>query len=259
MFTFKDYARYYDLLYRDKDYRGEVDFVNSLIKKYTPGAKSILELGCGTGGHAEHLVKRGFAVHGIDISDDMLRMAERRYKGFPPELKAKTNFEKRDVRTARLGRKFDIVLSLFDVMSYQLSNNDLISAFLTAKEHLNDGGVFIFDCWYGPGVLTDPPTTRFKEIEGEDIVVTRIAEPTIHIHDNIVDVNYNIFIRNKSTQLVEEIREKHCMRYLFYPEVEMILSTVGFEVISFLEFMKNEKPGEGAWNACFVCKVCESG
>ena len=254
MSVFGDYARYYDELYRDKDYAGETLFIRELLQKFIPEARSILELGCGTGGHAEHLAKAGFSIHGIDRSRDMLKRAEKRRSELPMELQSRMFFEHGDIRTTRLGKKFDIVLSLFDVMSYQLSNKDLISAFVTAKENLNDGGVFIFDCWYGPGVLTDPPTTRLKEIEGEDVVVTRIAEPTIHIHDNLVDVNYHIFIRDKGTQKVEEIREKHCMRYLFYPEVEMILSTVGFELISFLEFMKNEKPGEGAWNACFVCR-----
>jgi len=254
MSVFGGYARYYDLLYQDKNYADETLFIRELLQKFSPEARSVLELGCGTGGHAECLAKAGFNIHGIDRSRNMLKRAEKRRSELSMELQSRMVFEHGDIRTARLGRKFDIVLSLFDVMSYQLSNKDLISAFLTAKEHLNDGGVFIFDCWYGPGVLTDPPTTRLKEIEGEDVVVTRIAEPTIHIHDNLVDVNYHIFIRDKGTQKVEEIREKHCMRYLFYPEVEMILSTVGFELISFLEFMKNEKPGDGAWNACFVCR-----
>ena len=99
MSVFKDYARYYDLLYRDKDYAGEAEFVNSLIGKYTTDTKSILELGCGTGGHAEYLAKLGYTVHGIDISKDMLQMAESRHAKFSQSLKNKIKFEIGDVRT----------------------------------------------------------------------------------------------------------------------------------------------------------------
>jgi len=43
------YARYYDLLYADKDYAGEAAYVAGLIRQRLPGATRILELGSGTG------------------------------------------------------------------------------------------------------------------------------------------------------------------------------------------------------------------
>ena len=49
---FADYARYYDLLYRDKDYAAAAEYVAGLIRKFHPSARSILELGSGTGIHA---------------------------------------------------------------------------------------------------------------------------------------------------------------------------------------------------------------
>ena len=50
----------------------------------------------------------------------------------------------------------------------------------TAAKHLKPNGVFIFDFWYGPGVLTDPPVVRLKRLENEEIEVLRIAEPVMH-------------------------------------------------------------------------------
>jgi hypothetical protein len=70
--VFTDYARYYDLLYRDKDYAVEGDYVAGLIKKYHPVAQSILELGSGAGIHANLLAKKGFTVHGIERSPETL-------------------------------------------------------------------------------------------------------------------------------------------------------------------------------------------
>ena len=51
MSVFKDYSNYYDLLYSDKDYEAEADYIDHLIQKNNPGAKTILNLGCGTGKH----------------------------------------------------------------------------------------------------------------------------------------------------------------------------------------------------------------
>ena len=73
--VFSDYARYYDLLYRDKDYAAEAEYVAGLIRKFHPSARSILELGSGTGMHAIHLAKQGYEVTGIDISPDMINIA----------------------------------------------------------------------------------------------------------------------------------------------------------------------------------------
>jgi len=75
MSVFNKYSRYYNLLYRDKDYAGEADYVHELIRKYSPDAKSLLDLGCGTGRHAFPLAKKGYSVTGVDISEEMLAVA----------------------------------------------------------------------------------------------------------------------------------------------------------------------------------------
>ena len=62
---------------------------------------------------------------------------------------------------------------------------NLLSAFEVAKNHLNENGIFIFDFWYGPAVLTDLPSARVKRLENEDIKVTRVAEPVLHSQQNI--------------------------------------------------------------------------
>jgi 2-polyprenyl-3-methyl-5-hydroxy-6-metoxy-1,4-benzoquinol methylase len=66
--VFEDYVAYYDLLYQDKDYAREAEFVHRLIQDEMPGAVSILDLGCGTGTHAAIFAEMGYSVHGIDHS-----------------------------------------------------------------------------------------------------------------------------------------------------------------------------------------------
>lgn len=222
--VFNAYASYYDLLYRDKDYSAEAEYVAAHIRKQTPKAKRILELGCGTGVHAEHLARMGYTVHGVDMSEAMLARAEARKAALPPDVAARLSFGIGDVRTVRTGETYDAVISLFHVMSYQTTNVDLKAAFETASVHLQSGGLFLFDFWYGPAVLTQKPEVRIKRLENDEIKVIRIAEPMMHVNDNVVDVNYTVFIEVKVTGQVEQINETHQMRYLFLPEMQCYFS-----------------------------------
>ncbi|MEX2016820.1 MAG: hypothetical protein WD873_09250 [Candidatus Hydrogenedentales bacterium] len=60
MSNFQKYAAFYDLLYRDKDYAAEAAYVAGTIRSAVPGARSILELGSGTGRHGRLLAGLGF-------------------------------------------------------------------------------------------------------------------------------------------------------------------------------------------------------
>jgi SAM-dependent methyltransferase len=252
MAVFGAYARYYDLLYRDKDYAGEAQYVHNLIQRYVPGARSILELGCGTGAHAVLLVREGYSIHGVDLSTDMLERAEARLAEMPPEQASRLKFSPGDIRAVRINGSFDAVISLFDVISYQTTNEDLKAAFATAKAHLKPGGVFIFDCWYGPAVLSDRPAVRVKRVENEEIAVTRIAEPVLYPNDNCVDVNHQLLIKHKASGAIEELRECHRMRYLFMPEIKELFAGAELEMVASYAWMTDREPGFDAWNVCFV-------
>jgi len=249
--VFDAYARYYDLLYQDKDYAGEAEYVAAHIRKQVPQAKRILELGCGTGAHAEHLARIGYTVHGVDISEAMLARAEARKAALPRDVAALLSFSLGDVRTARTGETYDAVISLFHVMSYQTTNAALEAAFATAKVHLNPGGLFLFDCWYGPAVLSDSPVVRVKRLEDDEIEVLRIAEPVMHYNENVVDVNYQVMITERATGRLEQVREMHRMRYLFMPEIDLLARMLDMKRVFALEWMGEEVPGAQSWGACF--------
>ena len=253
MNVFGNYARYYDLLYRDKDYVGEAQFIHRLIQTYAPDAENILELGCGTGNHAVLLAKEGYQIHGVDFSYQMLQKASDRLSQFPTQLVSKLEFSQGDIRTVRLDKQYDAVISLFHVISYQTTNEDLQAAFATVKAHLKPGGVFIFDCWYGPAVLSDRPTVRIKRLEDDEISVTRIAEPVMHPNDNLVDVNYQVFIKDKNTGAVDELQETHRMRYLFKPEVDLLVAPQ-FESLECREWMTNRNAGFDTWSVYFMLR-----
>lgn len=245
MENFNLYAEYYNLLYKDKNYLKEAEYVEKLFLKSNPNAKTILDLGCGSGRHAYEFYRKGYKVTGVDISEGMLDLA----KNLPPN---DINFSFGDVRDVNLDQKFDVVVSLFHVLSYQQTNQDVIDFFSTAKKHLNPGGVFICDCWYGPGVLTEMPTVRKKELENENVKITRIAEPEIHFNSNIVDVNYSLIIVDRRTSIASEIKETHRMRYFFQPELELFLINSRLTEGKIFAWEDFEAPTESCWNICLI-------
>ncbi len=244
------YSQYYDLFYSDKDYSAEVDYINSLIQANNKNINTLLDMGCGTGKHAELFCNKGYTVHGIDLSEDMLKIAENRRIGKENKL----SFSHSNIQNLSLNKKFDVVVSLFHVMSYQNSNSELFKAFEVAKKHLKDGGIFIFDFWYGPAVLTDLPTNKIKRLENGNIKVTRLAEPILNAQKNIVDVNYDIFIENKETKEVIEKKELHKMRYFFDTELEFICESIGFNILNKYEWLSYKKPDFSSWNVVWIIK-----
>jgi SAM-dependent methyltransferase len=255
MGTFLNYARYYDLLYHDKDYEKEAEFIHQLIKAYAPASRTILELGCGTGRHAVLLAQIEYQVHGIDLSQDMLQQFEQRRSQLSPTLAAQLKFSHGDIRNVRLRQTFDVVLSPFHVISYQTTNEDVLAALTTAKEHLKPGGILIFDVWYGPAVLTQRPTIRIKRLEDPKITVTRIAEPKMYPDKNLVDVNYQIFIKNKADNTIDEMQETHQMRYFFEPEIDLFLDQISLRKISCKEWLTDNIPDFDTWGVYFVAQV----
>lgn len=255
MTVFDSYAHYYDLFYKYKDYAGEAKFVDKLLKRCMPSTCSILDFGCGTGRHAVEFVRLGYEVMGVEISSNMVSRSDPNIKKLPVEKQQNISVIQGDIRNINLERCFDSVVSLFHVMSYQVTNGDLLASFSAARNHLGQDGIFLFDCWYGPAVLADPPVLRTKQLEDDICKVLRIADPVMYPNSNLVDVNYHITVQNKVTKKSEEFTETHCMRYLFEPEIRQMLESTGFELLSSTGWMDNRDPGPDTWNVAFIARA----
>lgn len=249
MNVFGDYAKYYNLLYRDEEYISEVAFVLERLAALGCMPSSLLDLGCGTGRHGGEMARRGVAVTGVDMSEVMLSMArDCRVSGLP-EQTPEPEFVKGDACRVRLGKTFDAVTALFHVMSYQNTEENASALLATAKAHLKPGGIFLFDFWYGPGVLTDRPTERHRDLEDDEVVVRRHATPILHVNDNIVDVNYDIAVQKKSDGTESTLRETHRMRYWFMPELRHLVEGAGFSVEVEGAWLSTDAADDKTWAA----------
>lgn len=238
--VFGAYSKYYDLLYKDKDYDLEANYIADILDN----AKNILELGCGTGRHASLLVKKGYKIHGIDISKSMIEKAK----------KLSLDCEVGDVRYYRDNKMYDAVISLFHIASYQNADEDIKNYFKTASIHLKKGGKFIFDLWYKPAVLTQKPEKRVKELENDEIKVKRYCIPNHITEKSIVEVNYNIEITDKKTGKIETIQETHPMRYYSSEEIEHFAGLEGLKIIKSEEWLTGKKPSHETWGVCFIAQ-----
>lgn len=251
--VFDLYAACYDLLYRDKDYAAEADYVARCVRELVPGAVRLLELGCGTGAHALALAARGFEVSGIDLSPAMVQRAQAR-RAAAGTLAARVGFALGDVRSHRDGRCHDGVISLFHVMSYQVANEDLQRAFATARAHLAPGGAFVFDVWWGPAVLSDRPRVVDKQVADDRVSVTRHTRPVMRFEDNVVDVHFDVDIRAADGRC-ERVEELHRMRYLFGPELRLLLAGAGFALHRAEAWMSGAPLDDRSWYACVLARA----
>ena len=245
---FNQYAKYYNLLYEDKNYQEEVDYIHSLIQRFadTP-VKTVLDIGCGTGEHAVFLSQLGYHVTGIDMSNEMIAIALS--KNIP-----NTNFLVGNAMDFQLSERFDVIVSLFHVLSYQTTNEHLKEMITNGANHVCANGLFVFDFWYGPAVLTERPSVRIKRLEDEEIKITRIAEPVLKVNENKVDVNFELLIKNKEDKKVTIIKESHPMRYFFLPEIKLLLANAGIELLYAREWMTENEPSDSTWAVCCVGK-----
>jgi SAM-dependent methyltransferase len=252
--AFNAYAKYYDLLYRDKDYQAEAIYVHEIIQRHAPGARSILDLGCGTGAHAAQFAELGYQVYGLDSSEWMLKAASDRLASLAPRTALRLQFSKGDIRNFRVGQQFDVVTALFHVISYQVTNEDLSMTLANAADHLDPGGILLFDCWYGPAVLSEPPSVRVKRLKDSSTSVVRISQPVVHANEHVVEVNYEMMVTDLASRQVEEICETHRLRYLFLPEIERALQSVGFVCDVHVEWRTGAPLSSSTWYALIVAR-----
>lgn len=247
MSNFYKYAAIYDLLYGDKDYEAEAKYVACLLRKDRPAVRTILELGSGTGRHGRLLAAMGFDVHGVERSREMVAIAQN-------DMSKTATFtcQLGDICDIELGRKFDAVISLFHVISYQTSDDALHRVFNVAASHLKPGGVFLFDVWHGPAVLAQRPSERVKIVEDDFQRVVRTTRPTIDTRQNTVEVIFDVDCEDKCFGGRSFFRENHVLRYLFPSEVDFLAKLSSLRVIATEEFLTGRAPSIATWGVMYL-------
>lgn len=136
MEIFQNYAYYYNAFYKDKDYRMEAKQTDGLLKKYGKNINKLINFGCGTGRHDIELADLGYQCAGIDISPVMIDIARKNAEMLNKEIV----FSVGDIREYFSEQRYDAVISLFHVISYQKRNEDVLNTLKSARSILDKGG-----------------------------------------------------------------------------------------------------------------------
>jgi ubiquinone/menaquinone biosynthesis C-methylase UbiE len=158
-------ATFYDLVYSWKNYRQEVDHVLAIIHARVPGAKTILDVACGTGEHLRYL--QDFDRTGLDLDPELLRVARTKL----PEI----CLVQSDMMAFDLGREFDVVLCLFSAIGYVVTVEKLNACISCMARHVMPEGILCIEPWFTPEQWL-PGRTLMTTAEEGDFKVCRIFQ-----------------------------------------------------------------------------------
>jgi SAM-dependent methyltransferase len=177
-------AELYDLLYQDrKNYAAEAARVTGLIRERSPGARSLLDVACGTGLHLATLSDDFDEVAGLELARPMLDRAARRLPGVP--------LHHTDMRGFDLGRRFDAVVSLFSAVGYLETAADLRAAIASMAAHLSDGGVLVVEPWYFPDTFLPGHVSAHAVRDGAGgRGIARVARSTVEGNRTRIEIHY---------------------------------------------------------------------
>lgn len=129
---YKEFAKYYDKFYQNKDYTKETEFLINFICQND----KVIDIGCGTGIHASLLQRKGFNVEGLDLNKEMLDIAKTRVNN---------NLYLQNVLDLNINKKYDVIISMFAVLNHLKDTQELEKALINLKNILRDNGKIIID------------------------------------------------------------------------------------------------------------------
>lgn len=237
-------AEVYDRLI-DMDYDGWENFLVEFFNKegFSYKGKKCLELGCGTGNMTLRLKKIGFEVYGMDISEDMMCVAQEKLM----EENLRAVLLNQDMTDFSIDKSFSCIFSFCDGYNYITDENKLVNSFKNVYSHLNDGGYFIFDV---------SSEYKLKNIIGSKSF-TLVEDDICYIWDNFIDgdiIEMYITFFVKKGNLYKRIEESHIQRAYSCDFLKRCLEKTGFKKINIYNGYSFEKYSPLGERILFVCK-----
>ncbi len=199
-------AEIYDAIYGFKDYAGEAMKIRQLIARERPGARTILDIACGTGEHAR-LLSPDFEVDGIDL--------EPKFVGIARAKNPAGNFSVADMRAFQLEKRYDVVQCLFSSIGYLLTPEDIIAALKCFRSHLAPGGVILVEPWLSPAAYK-VGQLHMVTVDKPDLKVCRMNVSKREGDISILHFHY-LIATNEGVRKAEEVH-----RLVLVPTEQMV-------------------------------------
>jgi SAM-dependent methyltransferase len=173
-------GKYYDRLYSGKDYHQESLAIIETIKSYCPAAHSLLDVGCGTGGHLQHLSNQ-YDAEGMDLSKDLVKIARQRL----PDIR----IHQASMISFKLDRAYDVVLCLFSSIGYVRTTSNLNRAVKCMANHLTPGGILLIEPWFAEQSWQPKPVYA-TFVDDPDTKIARISTNKKQGKQSIIEMHY---------------------------------------------------------------------
>lgn len=248
------YAAAYDLFCTKKDYEAECDVIERAFGECsTRSIHQVLDLGCGTGGHAIPLASRGYEVIGVDRSPWMLAAA--RVKAKTAEVTSRTSFLLDDVTAIRPMASCDAILMMFNVLGYQASPAEVAATLAAVRRALRPGGLFLFDVWQAPAIDFDPPSQRWKIADQGGARMIRFSSGQLDPSAETCSVKIEI-IQLVEDRVLDKTIEHHQIRYFRREALKKSLEVAGMELLRLGHFPEYwREPDIQQWSVLGVARV----
>ncbi len=246
MTAYFDLARVYDRLMDHLDFSGITDYYLKLAAKHGWPEGKILDLACGTGNISLELKKRGYDVCGVDLSVDMLAVADKKIReaGYMPCL------TRQDMRSFCVTQRYAMVLCAFDSLNYIMKEEGLCEVLTRVNEALLPKGLFLFDVH---------SLYKMKEMIGDN-VFTYQSEDLCYIWKNwylpnegVCEMQLDIFHTLENGHY-ERIEEYHKEKYHSQELICRLLKQAGFEFLGVYDGVGLDQPGEKTERLYFVAQ-----
>lgn len=244
MSSYKFFAGVYDDLTENVDYEVRSDYISDFFAVNGIKSGTIVDLACGTGSFSVRLANMGYAVLGVDLSPEMLSLAENKLSS------ANCNYSLLNVKMQDFVARepVDGVMCLLDSINHLTDSKDVKATFDNVYKSLKKGGLFVFDVntiYKHQNILFDN-TFVFDE---EDYYLVWDNEP---VSDREVRILLDLFAYNgvNYDRYNEEFNE-----YAYsVDELTEMLTDAGFSDINVYDELTKEPPKPESERLYFVCK-----
>ncbi|MBH9967526.1 class I SAM-dependent DNA methyltransferase [[Bacillus] enclensis] len=245
--SYERFAYIYDHLMQDVDYDGWLDFVNRQSETYAAEGKDILDIACGTGELSLRLAGNGYSVTGIDLSEDMLVMAQQKAQ----ERNIMLSIFQQDMSRLELQREYGLITIFCDSLNYLEKEEDVIHTFRGVYNHLKKDGLFMFDVHSLYKVSQIFMNQTFTHT---DDAVSYIWDCFPGEVPNSVEHELTFFVADEKTGLYERVEELHKQRT--YPVLQLTewLAKEGFEVLDISADFTEQPPSDDSERLFFTCR-----
>lgn len=246
------FARYYDELTANIDYKKRGEYFHEIIKKFKETKENILlDLACGTGSISEVMARLGYDVIGIDNSDEMLGIAiEKKF-----ESGLNIQYICQDMRKLDMFGTVDIVICALDSINHLSDLNDVRKVFEGAAFFCELSGLFIFDVntlYKHRKILANNTFTY------ETDSVYCIWENTLNAETDEVMMNLEFFEREENG-LYSRSSESFSEKAYSEEAIEKILEESGFELLAKYGDDTFEPPTETSQRIIYAARCIKNG